>query len=105
MAGSVAHWKKNLKFVVTTSNDSTLVVSRGVKRTAGQLAAGEATKIRSRPQHMQRLAKIDNRNQGKPKIKVKFAATDEFGQTATEVVKLKLLVRGGRVVVFQHDEL
>ena len=70
-----------------------------------QLAAGEESKIKVRVKHKKQLAKIDEKNLGKPKVKIEFAATDEFGQTATEVVKLKLLVGGGGVIVVHHDAL
>ena len=101
---AVPHQK--LRFYATTSNDSTLVATGSkIEKTTKQLAAGEESKIKVRVKHKKQLAKIDEKNLGKPKVKIKFAATDEFGQTATEVVKLKLLVGGGGVIVVHHDAL
>ena len=79
--------EKKLEFRATTNNDSTVVVSGGVKKTTKQLAAGEQT--RSKPSSSTRSGSREARP-AEPKVKIKFAATDEFGQTATEEVKLRL---------------
>jgi hypothetical protein len=71
-----------------TNNDSTVVVSGGVKKTTKRLAAGEETKIKAKLNHLKRLK--EKSGAGKPdriEVKIKFAATDEFGQTATEKTK------------------
>jgi hypothetical protein len=82
---------KKLKYInATTNNDSTLV-ARGskIKKTTKQLAAGETTRIKPRFKHMKRLREKPTR----PKVKIKFAATDEFDQTATEEIKVTLCRR------------
>jgi hypothetical protein len=81
---------QKLRFYATTSNDSTLV-ARGskIKKTTKQLAAGETTRIKPRFKHMKRLREKPTR----PKVKIKFAATDEFDQTATEEIKVTLCRR------------
>jgi hypothetical protein len=73
--------------------DSTLVLRGDVKKTTKQLAANEKTKIKPRVEHLKRLKEEPT----KPKIKIKFAATDEFGQTATKERKVTLCSRLIRV--------
>jgi hypothetical protein len=73
-----------LRTHATTSNDSTLVVRGDVKRTTKQSAAGEPTKFKARLKHPERL------RDGKLTVKIKVAATDEFGQTATDKAKYVL---------------
>jgi hypothetical protein len=71
-----------------TNNDSTVVASGGVKKTTKRLAAGEETKIKAKLNHLKLLK--EKSGAGKPdriEVKIKFAATDEFGQTATEKIK------------------
>jgi hypothetical protein len=77
--------KRPLPLHALTNNDSTVVVSGGVKKTTKRLAAGEETKIKAKLNHLKRLK--EKSGAGKPdriEVKIKFAATDEFGQTATE---------------------
>ncbi len=77
--------KRPFTLHATTNNDSTVVVSGGVKKTTKRLAAGEKTKIKAKLNHLKRLK--EKSGAGKPdriEVKIKFAATDEFGQTATE---------------------
>jgi hypothetical protein len=69
--------------------DSTLVLRGDVKKTTKQLAANENTDIEARVKHLKRLKQEPT----KPKIKIKFTATDEFGQTATEERKVTLCSR------------
>jgi hypothetical protein len=69
--------------------DSTLVLRGDVKKTTKQLAANEQTRIEARVKHLKRLKEEPTR----PKIKIKFTATDEFGQTATEERKVTLCSR------------
>jgi hypothetical protein len=84
--------EKKLRLYARISNDSTLVVSGGVKKTTKQVVGtkqlwgGRYTTIKGKLKHLKRLRQARTR----PKIKVKFAATDEFGQTATDVLKLTL---------------
>jgi len=92
---------KKLIFHATTSNDSTLVATgRKIKKTTKQLAAGEETKITVRVKHKKQLMAQPG---GKAKVKVKFAATDESGQTATDVTTLMIVVHsGGGVIVVKE---
>jgi hypothetical protein len=80
--------EKKVALRAVTNNDSTVVVSGGVKKTTKRLAAGEETKIKAMLNHLKRLK--EKSGAGKPdriEVKLKFAATDEFGQTATEKTK------------------
>jgi len=80
---------RTLPFDATTSNDSTLVATgRKIKKTTKQLAAGEETEIKARLKHPKRLNEKPGR--GKPKVKIKVAATNEFGQSATDELKVEL---------------
>jgi hypothetical protein len=80
--------------VATTNNDSTVVVSGGVKKTTKRLAAGEKTKFKAKL-NLKRL-----KVKPAPKVKglklattkIKFAATDEFDETATERIKATFCV-------------
>jgi hypothetical protein len=75
-----------LRTHATTSNDATLVVTGDVKKTKKQSAAGESTKFKAKLKHPERL-----RDDGKLTVKIKVAATDEFGQTASD--KAKYVIR------------
>jgi hypothetical protein len=81
--------EKRVKFRARTSNDSTLVATGAVKKTTKQAAAGEVTRFKARLKHLKRLKE----RSGKPEVKIKLAATDEFGQTATAEVKVTLCSR------------
>jgi hypothetical protein len=70
--------------------DTKLVLRGDVKKTTKQLEAnGPYKEMNARLKHLKRLRAEPTR----PKIKIKFVATDEFGQTATEVHKVKLCSR------------
>jgi hypothetical protein len=70
--------------------DTTLVLRGDVKKTTKQLTAnGPDKEMNARLKHVKQLGAEPTR----PKIKIKAVATDEFGQTATEVVKVKLCSR------------
>ena len=87
---------QKLRFYATTSNDSTLVATgRKIEKTTKQLAAGEESKIKVRVKHKKQLAGGD----AKATVKIKFAANDEFGQTATDEYTLRILVHGGGGVI------
>jgi hypothetical protein len=79
--------REKLKFYATANHDSTLV-ARGSKitKTTKQVAAGERTRIKAKVKHLKRLRE----KRTAPRAKVRFAATDEFGQTATAVLKFAL---------------
>ena len=96
---------QKLRFHATTSNDSTLVATgRKINKTTTQLVAGEETKIKVRLKHKAQLKKQTLPPPPKPTVKVRFAATDEFGQTATYVYKLRIVVhRGGGVIVIRES--
>jgi hypothetical protein len=79
---------------VWTNNASTLVARGGVKKTTEQLNALEPTNFKAKLKHLERLKEEPT----KPKVKIKFAATDEFGQTATEERKVTLCSR----LIFQN---
>jgi hypothetical protein len=84
--------EKKLELLATTNNDSTLVVGGGVKRTTKQVAGGIETQFKVKLKHPKRLneeAGGANPSEKHPEVKIKVAATDEFGQTATDVVKLR----------------
>jgi hypothetical protein len=78
--------KKKLTINAITNNDSTVVASGGVKRTAKRLAAGEETKFKVKLKHRKQL-KSRFVKRDRVGVKFKFAATDEFGQTDTEKTK------------------
>ena len=75
----------------------TKVVLRGdVKKTTKQLAANSGpAHFKARLKHLKQLKEEPT----PPKIKIKFVATDEFGQTATEEGKVELCSR-----VIRHPE-
>jgi hypothetical protein len=87
---------RKLKVTAATNNDSTLVATGSkIKKTTTQLAAGEQTTIKARLKHPKRVAKTPyligfEPKPGKPKIKIKLAATDEFGQTAADEIEVWL---------------
>jgi hypothetical protein len=62
------------------------VATGSIKRTTTQLVAGETTEITARIKHAKRLN--EKPKPGKPKIRIKLAATDEFGQTANDRIKV-----------------
>ena len=76
--------RKRLSLSALTNNDSTVVARGGVKRTVVRLAAGDYTMFKAKLKHLKRLK--DSR---KPRVKIKFAATDEFGQEDTVVQRIK----------------
>lgn len=71
--------------------DTKLVLRGDVKKTTKHLATNtnRETQIKARLKHLKQLREEPTA----PKIKIKFTATDEFGQTATEKTKLKLCSR------------
>jgi len=80
---------KTLPFTAITSNDSTLVATgRKIEKTTKQ-AAGERTEIEARLKHPRRLN--ERPKPGRPTVRIKVVATDEFGQTATDKIKVKLV--------------
>jgi hypothetical protein len=87
-AGGFVLLKRKLKIAASTNYDSTLVVRGGVKKTTKQLAAREETEIKARIKHLKRL-KEKPEGTGKPKVTIKLAATDVFGQTATKELKVR----------------
>jgi hypothetical protein len=80
--------KENPTLRAITNNDSTLVVSGDVKKTTIRLAAGEKTKFKVKLKHLKRLEE-KQKKRDKVGVKIKFAAIDEFDQTATEKFKVK----------------
>jgi hypothetical protein len=88
--------KRKLEITAITNYDSTLVVGGGVKKTTKQLAAHETTTIKAKVKHLKRL-KEKPEGTGKPKVTMKLAATDEFSQTATKEIKVRLY-RNGRAL-------
>jgi hypothetical protein len=83
--GQVVLEKKLTLFFATTSNDSTLVARGGkIKQTTKQLNGLEGTTIKGKVKHLKRLKEKPTR----PKANVKIEATDEFGQTATDELKV-----------------
>jgi hypothetical protein len=79
--------------------DATLVLGGDVKKTTKQLdatkqvVANEPTTIKARLKHLKQLREEPTA----PKIKIKFTATDEFGQRVTEEHKVELCSRLIRV--------
>jgi hypothetical protein len=84
--------EKKVALHAITNNDSTVVVSGGVKKTTKRLAAGEETKFKAKLKHLTRLKEkaVPTDFGILSDVKIKFAATDEFGQTATEKIKVTL---------------
>ena len=83
--------KKKLKLRATTSNDTTLVARGDVKKTTKQLAAGEETEFTVRLKQSKWKQLTEEEDAPKPvrlKAKIKVKATDEFGQTATDRIKV-----------------
>ena len=80
--------EKKVALRATTNIDSTVVVSGGVKKTTKRLAAGEKTKFKAKIKHLTRLRE----EKPVPRVEIRFAATDEFGQTATEKIKVEFCV-------------
>ena len=76
---------KKVTIRAITNNDSTVVAGGGVNKTKKRLAAGEKTKIKVTLKHLKRLERSYVEN-NMARVTFRFAATDEFGQTATEKV-------------------
>ena len=83
--------RRRLEVLATTSNDSTLV-ARGskIRTTTKRLAAGERTRIKAGVKLKRFCERPGQRHT--ERVTIKFAATDEFGQTATRAIRLKLYV-------------
>jgi hypothetical protein len=94
--GKLWNQGKKLSFSAITNNDSTLV-ARGskIKKTTKQVAAGEETKIRAklkpkvraRLERQKRLKKNPNAQPSPRQARIMVKATDEFDQTATDVIR------------------
>ena len=75
--------------------DATLVLGGDVKKTTERFKVGgeadlaRSPKIKARLKHVKQLKKEPTN----PKIKIKFTATDEFGQRVTEERKVELCTR------------
>ena len=85
---------KNVQFYARTDHDSTLV-ARGseIEKTTKQLVAGEQSTIMAKLKHPNKIKaklKHPSRLNERPKVKLRVAATDEFGQTATDEVEFAL---------------
>jgi hypothetical protein len=88
--------RKKLTLFAETNNDSTVVARGGVKKTVANTVAGvppTATKIKAKLKHLRRL-----KESREPKVKIKLAATDEFGQRDTTVLKVEFLTGSERGV-------
>jgi glucose/arabinose dehydrogenase len=84
--------KKKLKFFATASVASTLVArGKKVKETTKQLAANQETKANAKVKRKQRR-RLEEKlaERGQAAVKIKGAATDRRGATATDRVKVKL---------------
>ena len=78
---------KKLRLRVVANNDSTLVARGGkIKETTQQLAALDWNRFTVRLKDLKRLEEKPTR----PKFKIKFTATDQFGQTATDESEVTL---------------
>jgi hypothetical protein len=78
--------------------DITLRLRGDFRRTTKQLAANSGwVAIKARPKHLKQLKEEPT----PPKIKMKFVATDEFGQKATDEAKVTLC---SRVTPWRDDE-
>ena len=78
--------RKKLTLFATTNNPSTVVARGGVKRTVAETVAGEppkTTRFKAKLKHLRRL-----KESTKPTVKIRFAATDGFGQRATDELKV-----------------
>jgi hypothetical protein len=86
--------KPKVPLRVVTNNDSTVVVSGGVKKTTKRLAAGKETKIKPKLNLKRLKVKPVPKVKGVEiaKTEIKFAATDEFDETATERIKVTFCV-------------
>jgi hypothetical protein len=83
---------RRLPFTAITNYGSTLAASGGVKKTTKQLAALEFTAIKAKLKHAKQL-----NDKRRPHVKLKLAATDEFGQIATDEVRVELCSRSRTV--------
>ena len=81
--------RKKLEFLGITNNTSTVVARGDVRRTTARLVAGvpHPTKIKGRLAHPKRLELSTKR---RLKVEIKFVATDEFGQRATDELEVTL---------------
>jgi hypothetical protein len=75
---------RKLELVATTSNDSTLFATGAVKETTKLLAADVTTRFKVKLERLKRLRE----SRSSPMAKVRFAATDEFGQTTSFLLRL-----------------
>ena len=82
---------RKIRYITAITNTDSSLVARGskIRKTTKQLKAMERTRITAALKHLKRIKEKPTR----PEIKIKFAATDEFGQTATEEIKIKLCRR------------
>ncbi len=89
LGSRLVHLKKKLEFLGITNNTSTVVARGDVRRTMARFVAGfpDPTRIKGRLMHLRRLEESTKR---RLKVEIKFAATDEFGQTATDKLKVRL---------------
>jgi hypothetical protein len=88
--GQVVLEKKLTLFHATTNDDSTLVARGGkIKKTTKQLKALEGTTVKAKVKHLKRLKEKSTR----PEATVNVKVTDDFGQTATEEIKVTLCRR------------
>ena len=85
---------KTVQFFARADHDSTLVATGSeIEKTTKQLVAGEQSKIKARLKHPNKIKarlKHPNAKRDRPKVKLRVAATDEFGQTATDEVEVAL---------------
>jgi hypothetical protein len=83
--------KKTLKFFATTNVDATVEAGGSVKTTTKELAAGEKTTVKAKLKGSKR-EKLENKlaRSGKAKAKVEALATDQFGNTDIQEIKVKL---------------
>ena len=81
--------KRKLALSVHTNYDSRVVVSGGVTRTVAQSQPTRRTRLKANLKHLRRLKESPT----EPTVKIKFAATDEFGQRVTDELKVPLCRR------------
>ena len=84
--------RKKAMLYATTNHDSTIVARGGVKRTVARTTTGEALKgttFKAKLKHLGRLTESPR----EPTVRIKVAATDEFGQRATKELEITLCRR------------
>jgi hypothetical protein len=84
--------RKKAMLYATTNHDSTIVARGGVKRTVARTTTGEALKgttFKAKLKHLGRLTESPR----EPTVRIKVAATDEFGQRATKEFEITLCRR------------